>query len=147
MFGSGTKTNGCTDGRDCSSSPSCRRLGPLHPLSPCGCQIPRRGGLKSTARKSQSENKTVWRVRTGCLDVVEPQCDVVGTRAGDVDGHVLERPARHVSAYNMRQVEMHAHQVTVYVSPEYQVVLLFGYVTGGVQTSRFAAGVGVALDS
>ena len=26
-------------------------------------------------------------------------------------------------------------------------MLLFGYVTGGVQTSRFAAGVGLALDS
>ena len=34
----------------------------------------------------------------------------------------------------------------VYVSPEYQVVLLLGYVTGGVQTSRFAAGAGLALD-
>ena len=37
-------------------------------------------------------------VRTGGLDVIEAEGDVVVARTGDVHGHVLERPVEHVSA-------------------------------------------------
>ena len=45
-----------------------------------------------------SEENGMGQVRTGGLDVIEAEGDVVVARTGDVHGHVLERPVEHVSA-------------------------------------------------